>query len=136
MSTSLRDIVLLHRSEAGTPNIHLALSAQLENRSARHLPSRAMVVLGAFNLRVCARAGFGGLYAPRGGTVFLWAATLSAVVPSVSSHRQNCDLRENTCGLSRSEYVQSCRAGDCVLRVMTGRARFLIKNNGIPSALQ
>src|SRR5712692_2064276 len=116
MSTSLRNLVLLHRSEAGTPKIHLAFSAQLENRSARHLPSGAMVVLGAFNLRACARAGFGGLYAPRGGTVFLWAANLSEVVPSVSSHRQNCERRENTGEPNKSEYVQSCRAGDCVLR--------------------
>src|SRR5713226_932828 len=97
MSTSLRNLVLLHRSEAGTPKIHLAFSAQLENRSARCLPTRAMVVLGR---SIC--------------TFVL--ARVSAVVPSVSSHRQNCDLRENTCGLSRSEYVQSCRAGDCVLR--------------------
>src|SRR6266446_4588960 len=78
---------------------------EFENRSARS-PHRTMTVLGSFNLRVCARAGIGGPYAPRGGTAFLWAGNPSAVVPSVSSHRRDGSLRKSTCRLLHSDYVR------------------------------
>src|SRR5438445_11614342 len=89
-----------------------------------------MTVLESFNLCVCARAGIGGPYALRGGTAFLWAGNLSAVVPSVSSHRRDCSLRKSTCGLFHSDYVRYGRETDRDLRRMTDRAGVLIKNEG------
>jgi len=102
----------------------------------RSISPHSRMILGGVNVRGFARAGFDGPYARRGGTVSLWAGSLSAVVPSVSSHRQNCIHRENTCGLSPFRACSIVSSRRLCFARDASRARFLIKNDRIPFALQ
>ena len=108
----------------------------MENRPGPD-PSSGEARARAFDLCAFVRVSTGGLCAPHGGTVFPLAGSLSAVAPSVSSHRWERNRRKNSCGgRSHSARGSLGRSRDEFLRMIPGRAGFLIKNDGLPFALR